>query len=233
VAVWPVGVEDVDVGELEAGEGCGGGFDEVFAGEAEVVDFVAGRREGRVVCAPVDLGELLDLVLGIAGRERGWDGRREDGCLICPGRTFVETTISFLFQPKCLIARPITFSLSPIFKSISQNSFQRSPTSTSLNPAEHHKKKAAEITENQNSPRAYPSAQSKKLIPASNAAFKHANVFSSPTCPPYVNQPPSEMAEICSPDLPTKRYSISGRFWGTVTEDIVVNWRAELGMLEG
>lgn len=34
VAVWAVGVEDVDVGELQAREGGGGGFEEVFAGEA-------------------------------------------------------------------------------------------------------------------------------------------------------------------------------------------------------
>ena len=77
--------------------------------------------------------------------------------------TLVETTISFLFHLKCLIARPMTFSDSPF---------------------------------------AYPSAQSKKLIlqrngykvsvhhtrasyaltyPASNAALRQAKVLSSPT----------------------------------------------------
>jgi hypothetical protein len=55
VAVWAVGVQDVDVRQLEALEGGFGGFDEVFAGEAKVVDFVAGRREGGVVGSPVDL----------------------------------------------------------------------------------------------------------------------------------------------------------------------------------
>jgi len=38
-----VGVEDVDVGELEALEGGGGAFDEVLARDAEVVDLVARR----------------------------------------------------------------------------------------------------------------------------------------------------------------------------------------------
>jgi hypothetical protein len=55
VAVWAVRVEDVDVGELQAGEGGVGAFDEVFAGEAEVVDLGAGGREGGVVGAPVNL----------------------------------------------------------------------------------------------------------------------------------------------------------------------------------
>lgn len=34
VAVGPVGVEDVDVGELQAGERGGGGFEEMFAAQA-------------------------------------------------------------------------------------------------------------------------------------------------------------------------------------------------------
>jgi hypothetical protein len=50
-----VRVDNVYVSELETREGCVGAFDEVFAAEAQVVDFVAGRGEGRVVGAPVDL----------------------------------------------------------------------------------------------------------------------------------------------------------------------------------
>ncbi len=50
VAVGAVGVDEVDVGELEAGEGGVDAFDDVFAGEAAVVDGVFAVR-----CAPVDL----------------------------------------------------------------------------------------------------------------------------------------------------------------------------------
>lgn len=55
MAIGAVGVEDVNVGELEAGEGGCSAFDEVFAREAEVVDFGAGWGVGGVVRAPVDL----------------------------------------------------------------------------------------------------------------------------------------------------------------------------------
>jgi hypothetical protein len=55
VAVGTMRVQDVDVGELQAREGGAGAFDEVFAGDAEVVDFGASAFVGGVVGAPVDL----------------------------------------------------------------------------------------------------------------------------------------------------------------------------------
>jgi hypothetical protein len=54
-----MGVDDVDVAELETCE-CGfGAFDEVLAAEAQVVDFVAGSRQSGGVGAPVDLSWLV------------------------------------------------------------------------------------------------------------------------------------------------------------------------------
>lgn len=94
-----MGVQDVDIGELKAGEGGLGAFDEVFAADAEIVNLVAGFRESRIVGPPVDLVG----VLVYAG-----------GCWWVRHQTLVETTMSFLFQPKCLMARPMTFSDSPL-----------------------------------------------------------------------------------------------------------------------
>jgi hypothetical protein len=55
VSVGSVCVEDIDVGELEPREGGLRAFNEVFARDAEVVDFVAWGCVGRVVGTPVDL----------------------------------------------------------------------------------------------------------------------------------------------------------------------------------
>ena len=60
--VRAVGVDDIDVAELQSFEGGLGAFDEVLAREAEVVDFGAGAGECGGVCAPVDLGALVVLV---------------------------------------------------------------------------------------------------------------------------------------------------------------------------
>jgi hypothetical protein len=50
-----VRIENVDVGELEPGERGLRAFDEVFTGDAKVVDLVAWGSMGRVVGSPVDL----------------------------------------------------------------------------------------------------------------------------------------------------------------------------------
>jgi hypothetical protein len=52
-------VENVDVGKLEAFKRGFGSFDQVLAGDTEVVNLVARRLEGGVVCAPVDLYVVL------------------------------------------------------------------------------------------------------------------------------------------------------------------------------
>ena len=57
VAIGAVGVQNVDVGELQTLQGGFCGFNQVLAGEAEVVDFVAGGGKGGVVGSPIYLAE--------------------------------------------------------------------------------------------------------------------------------------------------------------------------------
>jgi hypothetical protein len=45
LAVWAMGIDDVDVAELEALEGRFGAFNNVLPGETDVIDAVSGRRE--------------------------------------------------------------------------------------------------------------------------------------------------------------------------------------------
>lgn len=52
-------VDDVYVRQLEPSKGGVCAFDEMFAAEAEIVDLVAGRGEGGVVGAPVDLAVVV------------------------------------------------------------------------------------------------------------------------------------------------------------------------------
>jgi hypothetical protein len=52
-------VENVNVGKLEAFERGFSSFDQVLAGDTEMVDLVARGVEGGVVCAPVDLDFVL------------------------------------------------------------------------------------------------------------------------------------------------------------------------------
>lgn len=52
-------VENVHVGELETFKRGLSAFNEMFTGDAEVVDLVAGSRQIRVVAAPVYLDALL------------------------------------------------------------------------------------------------------------------------------------------------------------------------------
>lgn len=55
VTIRPVGVDDVDIAELEALESGVGSFDQMLAGETDVVDSVAGGWECGVGATPVDL----------------------------------------------------------------------------------------------------------------------------------------------------------------------------------
>jgi hypothetical protein len=91
-------VEDVNVGELQAFERCFRAFNQVFTRNAKVVDLVTGSWQVRVVGTPVDLRIMSTYAI-------------HRFCVV--RLTLVETTMSLLFQPKCLMARPMTFSDSP------------------------------------------------------------------------------------------------------------------------
>lgn len=96
IAVGAVGVDDVDVGEAKALKREVQAFDDVFAGEADIVDGVGGI--GGVVETEVNLCDLVLL------------------CITCLAKlrlTFVETTRSFCFQPNFLMAEPRTISALP------------------------------------------------------------------------------------------------------------------------
>lgn len=55
IAVWAMGVDNVDVRELETFKGKVGAFDDVFARETDIVYFVARFGKGRVGGSPVYL----------------------------------------------------------------------------------------------------------------------------------------------------------------------------------